>query len=566
MSTMPPGGPTTRAPQWRMVQRLFGAVLGALALALALPPGPAFAHAELLSTDPVDGAVMLSAPSTVSFTFDETVSFVPDGFQLYDGSGTHFTVPAHETNETVQVTLPNDLADGSYVVGWRVVSDDSHPESGLLRFAVGHADATAPAVALADTRSASVVYGVLTALGYLGLFTLVGLTVFDLLVSRRLTAGRLLSPTAGLVAVIAYALLVPVTVIRERGTRLNDLLSTIAESDVWSGAAALTLAFAASGVVLMLLRPRLRGRPGPAVGTVGALLALASVLPVGHTRTFGPTWLIMSADIVHAGAASVWLGGLIALGLHLTRARHRHAHPAGSLVVLGRFSALAGGLVVLVGVAGTALAVVIVGSIPALFDTTYGLLLLFKIGLVVVIGGLAAWNRFWLVPRLGRRPGDDLSWRRLSHVVRWEAVGLILVVGLTSVLTMQNPRAADAAEPAPAVTGIPAPSGIPLLAELGTGHLSGQFGPGTTGTNVISFAITDAGGQSIVPLGIPQVSVAEPNLGLGPLFAEVQPGATPGSYRATVDVPAAGEWKITAAVRINELEQPAAVVDVVVVG
>jgi copper transport protein len=148
-----------------------------------------------------------------------------------------------------------------------------------------------------------------------------------------------------------------------------------------------------------------------------------------------------------------------------------------------------------------------------------------------------------------------------------EVVGLVLVVGLTSALTLQNPRATDIpVGPAPAGTEGPAPADTPLIADLGTGHLTGRFGPGTAGVNVITFDITNAGGTPIVPLGVPQVSVAEPNLSLGPLAAEVEPGERPGSYRAVVELPAAGQWRITAAVRINELEQPAAIADVIVVG
>ncbi len=552
------------ATRGSLTRRLLGVLFAAVALGLALPPAQAFAHAELLSTDPIPGAVLASASTAVELTFDEPVFLVPDGFQLYDGSGSHRTVPAEAVDATVRATLPADLPDGSYVLGWRVVSDDSHPESGLLPFAIGHADAIAPTVAQTDTRPVGILYGALTALGYLGLFTLVGLTVFDLFITRTIAAGRRLPRVAAVVTVGAYALLVPVTVVRERGSGLGALFDPATVTTGRPGAAVLTLALAGSGTLLMLLRRHLHGRVGPAAGTVGAMVALVSVLPVGHTRTFGPTWLVMGADLVHAAAASVWLGGLIALGLHLARARRRHDDPAAAALVLGRFSTLAGVLVVLVGVTGTILAVVIVGSFPALVDSAYGRLLLIKIGLVAVIGGLAAWNRFWLVPRLGRNGDTARAWRQLSLAVRLEAVGLVLVVGLTSALTMQNPRVAETSVPAPAETSAPTPAGTPLLADLGTGHLTGQFTPATTGVNVITFDITDAGGRPIVPLGLPQVSVAEPNLSLGPLIAEVQPGATPGSYRAVVDVPAAGQWKITIAVRISEVEQPAAVADVVV--
>ncbi|MEO5833550.1 MAG: copper resistance protein CopC [Nakamurella sp.] len=547
-------------------RRLLGVLFAALALGLALPPSSASAHAELLSTDPAAGAVLATAPTSVELIFDEAVFLVPDGFQLYDATGTHRTVPAAAVDATVRATMPTDLPDGSYVLGWRVVSDDSHPESGLVPFSIGHADATAPVVDQTDSRPVGVVYGALTALGYLGLYTLVGLTVFDLFVSRTVTAGGRLHRLAAVVAIGAYLVLVPLTVVRERGSGLGGLFDPSAVGTGWPGPAILTLVLAGAGIGLMMLRPRLPGRIGPAVGAVGAAVALASVLPVGHTRTFGPTWLVMGADLVHAAAASIWLGGLIALGLHLARGRRRQDDPAGAAVVLGRFSTLAGGIVVLVGITGTILAVVIVGSVPALVGTAYGRLLLVKVGLVGVIGGLAAWNRYWLVPRIGRKGGATRAWRQISLAVRWEAVGLIVVVGLTSALTLQNPRAAEASVPAPATSSVPAPAGTPVLADLGTGHLSGQLTPGATGENVFTFEITDAGGNPIVPLGTPQVSVAEPNLSLGPFIAEVEVGPTPGSYRAVVDVPAQGQWKITAAVRINELEQPAAVADVVVLG
>ena len=210
---------------------------------------------------------------------------------------------------------------------------------------------------------------------------------------------------------------------------------------------------------------------------------------------------------------------------------------------------------------------VVVGSVPALVGSDYGRLLLVKLGLVAMIAGLAAWNRFWLVPRLARDGISGRTWSRLAMAIRLEAIGLVLVLGLTSALTLHNPRATDTlAVPGPAVTEVPAPVGTPVLADLGTGHLTGRFSPGAAGVNVITFDLTDAGGTAIVPLGMPQVSVAEPNLSLGPLSAEVEPGEKPGSYRAVVVVPVAGQWKITAAVRVNEVEQPAAVTDVVVVG
>lgn len=548
-----------------LARRLSGLLLAVLALVLVLPAAPAWAHAELLSTTPTEGAVLAAAPGSVELVFGEPVFLVPDGFQLYDGSGGHHTVPGEAVDTTVRITLPSDLGEGSYVLGWRVTSNDSHPVSGMLSFAVGRAGASVPAIAQHDAGPVDVLYGGLTAFGYLGLFCLVGLTAFDLFVARSTPARRRLPRAAAAVAVSAYIVLVPLTAVRERGLGLGALFDPAVVATGWSWGSALTLILAASGVALMLLRVRLPRRAGFWAGTVGAGTALASVLPVGHTQTFGPAWLVMGADLVHAATAAVWLGGLVALVLHLIRARRRDGDPAEAALVLGRFSALAGGLVLLLGLTGTILGVVIVGSVTALAGTLYGLLLLVKLGMVAAIGGLAAWNRFGLVPRVSREGVAGNAWRRLALAVRLEAVGVVVVLGLTSALTLQNPRETEtAAAPVPAAAGASAPGGTPVLADLGTGRLTGRFSPGTAGVNVITFELTDAAGAPIVPLALPQVSLAEPNLSLGPLAAKVERGNKPGSYRAEVELPAAGQWKITAAVRVNELEQPAAVVDVVV--
>ena len=208
----------------------------------------------------------------------------------------------------------------------------------------------------------------------------------------------------------------------------------------------------------------------------------------------------------------------------------------------------------MLGITGTILAVVMVGSVATLVGSSYGRLLMAKLAIVAVIGGFAAWNRFGLLPRLASEGIKGKAWSRLSMAVRLETMGVVLVLGLTSALTLQNPRA----------TEVQAPVGIQVLAGLGTGHLTGRFSPGIAGLSVLIFDLADVGGAPIVPISMPQVSVAEPNLSLGPLAAKVEPGATPGSYRAEVVLPASGAWKFTVAVRVNELEQPAAVVNVVV--
>lgn len=564
----PAGGSRQRRRRSRepLLHRMLALAAVSLVLLLASPPGSASAHAELVSTTPAEGAVLSEAPGSAEFTFDEPVFLVPDGFQLYDTEGGHRTLSTETAGAEVEAVLPRDLAPGSYVIGWRVVSDDSHPESGVLSFAVGEASLSAPSVTAADDRPVDILYGILNAAGYLGLFCLVGLTVFDLFVARVAPLARRVARVSAAVAVSAYAALVPLTAAREQGRGLGALLdpANLGRSD----GALLTLALVAGGIALMVLSARLTRSSGLWVGTLGAAAALTSVLPVGHTRTFEPLWLMMSADLIHAATAAVWLGGLLALILHLARARQSDGDPAEAAAVLGRFSSLAGGVALLLGATGATMAVVIVGSVPALFDNAYGLLLLAKLAVVAVIGGLAAWNRFALLPRVRHDGAARVrSWHQLGSAIRLEAIGVVVVVAITSALTLQNPGASVTLA-SPSREGIESsvPVGTTMEADLGTGRLTGRFSPGTAEVNVITFDITDAAGIPLVPLTTPEVTIAEPNLCLGPFAALVEPGETPGSFRAVVSLPVPGQWKITTAVRVNELEQPAAVADVVVVG
>jgi copper resistance protein C len=141
-----PGPPQSRRrPVWA------GALLAALAIVLL--PLPAQAHAALVSSSPTDGAVVASAPTEVTFTFDEAVmapAYVvvkaPDGANVAQGSA---TVDGATVTQAVAL-VPEQ---GAYSVSYRVVSDDGHPVTGTIQFNVdpAHADtSSAPQTASAS--------------------------------------------------------------------------------------------------------------------------------------------------------------------------------------------------------------------------------------------------------------------------------------------------------------------------------------------------------------------------------------------------------------------------------
>ena len=54
---------------------------------------PASAHAELVATDPANGAQLAEAPDEITMTFTESVNLLEDGIRLVDSVGATVQTP-----------------------------------------------------------------------------------------------------------------------------------------------------------------------------------------------------------------------------------------------------------------------------------------------------------------------------------------------------------------------------------------------------------------------------------------------------------------------------------------
>ncbi len=248
---------------------------------------------------------------------------------------------------------------------------------------------------------------------------------------------------------------------------LVDSVSSTRPVEAWTLRIVVWLAL---GVVLAAaLRPRrvptlrrtVLGATGAVVGPApsrvqllvfGALaIGLALTAPLaGHTGEHDPRALLICTDTMHVLCMSAWLGGLVMLLIVLGLAARRLPGPDGTrlmAVVVGRFSMLARFAVLILLLTGIAQSVVLVGSLSALRDTEYGLLVLAKIALLGVLIALGGFNQRRVLPRLrllaagGGEPG------RATTVLR-QSVGLevgfaLVVIAVTSVLVVTEPANPD---------------------------------------------------------------------------------------------------------------------------
>src|SRR5690606_7082088 len=114
--------------------RVIGAVLAAALVALT-PARPAWAHAQLIGSDPADGAVLATPPARVTLEFNESLNPTYTTIVVTDAGAE--PVPSSEpevSGPRGSVTFTQPLADGTYTVAYRVVSRDGHPVQGAFMF------------------------------------------------------------------------------------------------------------------------------------------------------------------------------------------------------------------------------------------------------------------------------------------------------------------------------------------------------------------------------------------------------------------------------------------------
>jgi putative copper export protein/mono/diheme cytochrome c family protein len=218
------------------------------------------------------------------------------------------------------------------------------------------------------------------------------------------------------------------------------LLTATQFGDAWLVRSALLLLLA----VLLLRFDVAAGWPTRAESALAALLAsgfAAGLAWAGHGGAEAGTAGLIAAlgDAAHLVAAGGWLGGLVPFvmimaGAH--KARDQNS-PAFAVDVTARFSNLGIVAVAVLLVTGLLNSWYLVGSVPRLLGTSYGQLLLLKVGLFAAMVALAAVNRLRLRPRLNDPPRRAATLQALTRNGAIEiALGLVILAIVGALGTM----------------------------------------------------------------------------------------------------------------------------------
>ncbi|MEW2161578.1 copper resistance protein CopC [Streptomyces sp. NPDC007084] len=346
---------------------------------------------------------------------------------------------------------------------------------------------------------------------------------------------------------------------------------------------------------------------GLAIGGVVVAAGLAASWAMAeHASTGVQAGIAMPIDVLHLLAVAGWLGGLTALLVSLFRAPAEAQIDAAGV---RRFSRLAFASVLVLVATGVYQSWRQLGSWSALTDTTYGRLLLVKIGLVAVLVGVASVSRRWTgriadevpktakatkaalveqrsarrtpatVPADSRRAAQlarqqaavdtaraqrvrdaDPNRTALRRSVLAEAGVAVVLLAVTTALTTTEPgrteeavqqaRSASAQRSGPLSLKIPFDTG----GEDGKGTAEVTFDPARVGGNEMHVFVVRPNGKAF---DVPEVKLALTLKAkdVGPLPVTPDRIATGHWSASDVQIPMAGDWKIAVTVRTSDIDQ-----------
>jgi len=265
------------------------------------------------------------------------------------------------------------------------------------------------------------------AMGYGAALLAIGGVLFTFFFASRATPevlrlARRIAIGAALFGLIVLALRFGIRAARISGMGLQGATDPTMLGFVWDsplGTAAIWRGLGEAAILALLL-PSI----GRWIALFGSVAVAISYTQVGHTLG-DPRILLAALLTFHLLAVALWVGALLPL-------RRAANSPAGA-DLLHHFGLIAAYAVGLLIAAGVALSWLLSGSLSALFGTTYGWGLLTKVALVTGLLGLAALNKWRLVPAL--RAGDANATSALRRSISVEITVVVLILLVTAAIT-----------------------------------------------------------------------------------------------------------------------------------
>ena len=478
-------------------------------LLLGIGVSPARAHAILVSSIPADNATLTTPPSQVELFFSEAIDPNLSKISVMDTNGTRVDAgdahldPSDATHMIVSLTT---LGDGVYTVAWTAVSaTDGHQTSGSYPFAVGNM--VMGSMTGAQTTPASPFMGGLVftkALLYLSTATIIGALMFFRLVWKpSLRKANINFNDLPDYERFSHKLILGALVL----LIIADMLSLFAQAGQVSGhvigwpwqpdfmTVLLNTRFGALAIARLGLAFILAGLLLPKATSWNRYLALA-ICPLllltfsleSHAASEPLPALPIMFDMLHFGAISIWVGGLISFLGAMWSINQLAPNLRTNLtsILIPHFTIIAMSSVGVMALTGIYSAYLRLGPITSLIDTTYGRVLLLKLLVIAPMLALGAFHFLVTTPLLKRSAKQSSENLKLVKLFRGllttEMILGLIVLTLASVLTTLPPARSGATA-----------SGYAKTTKMNDLKIYLNIAPGYAGMNTFTTKITSNG-------------------------------------------------------------------------
>lgn len=416
---------------WRISLAGFLVVL----LAQMFGVSPASAHNSLNESNPSNGAILNSAPSTWVLTFSKDVPLGSASAEIVTSSGvrTQLPTPTHGTDKKqVVFALPDGLT-GDITGRWRLVGSDGHVVSARVNFSItvatvpqsegDESSVTTTTIAsqilskeFVDSYTPEIVRYLIRFLGYVAIVLFGGLLFAETYLAKGvLRAPRAMETLLVSSGVLALAPLIQALIFLDDSKDVG-VLSALGHLTSLFDTSAGSMMFlrVCTGLLLLGLVVRIRqsqeGFSSPIVfGT--AFVYLFALTFAGHSRSMAWPLLGVPTGIVHTASIAVWLGGLAVFVLFVLPV----VHLQDGFDAFRRFGDAAQIAVVTMIVTGVIQSLRLHGTFITLLTEGHGRWLLMKIVLVAVMLKIGDINRQRVIRRL---PQTEIALEKRMSLLR----------------------------------------------------------------------------------------------------------------------------------------------------
>lgn len=472
----------------------------------------------------------------------------PDGNQADDGN-VQIDVDRPHILET---GLQTGLGNGTYAVNWKAVSADGHPIQGAYVFHIGEPSGSPAGLSDLTSGSGSTggplkwIVSLTDWIQYLGLSVILGTLAFLLLriAPTSMTREPMDVPGSYRMLWISYAaasfaalISLPLNTLYESGVALGELswgligsaLKLTSFGQIWMLQILIVMLLAVT-ILSGYDRDRsIRARIWSSYGSLVLVLGwLFTHAMTGHPAAADQRALAIAMDFIHLIGAAFWIGALTAMAICLPPLADKLPSKVRGEVywtAIRRFTAWGIGAVAALVATGIYSSLIILPApvLTSLFTTAYGLVLIGKIVLLIVMV-LFAWRH----ARLARAATGS----RLSGSLKAELATGAVILALAAVLTHLSPGQPTAVGPYQETKTTEDGSAITL-----------QVSPNVTGENQFEVDVKRADGSIVNDLEQITLSLTHLDMDMG-IYEITIPKNDTGVYKAEDYISMPGRWNI----------------------